>query len=73
MTNQLEIAIALIDAQQKLLALHYNYDGKVPNSHLKRFDRLEKEVIRLTELFWQSQVPIHTINQQYDDRIRKNR
>jgi len=73
MTNQLEIAIALIDAQQKLLALHYNYDGKVPNSHLKRFDRLEKEVIRLTELFWQSRITIHTINQQYDDRIRKNR
>ena len=61
----LEIAEELIEAQRKLLALHYKYDDKVPDSSLHRFDRLEKEVRRLTELFWQLHIPIHTINENY--------
>jgi len=73
MITSLNIAEELIDAQKRLLALHYKYDGKVPDSALKRFDRLETEVRNLTQLFWQSRITIHTINQQYDDRIRKNR
>jgi hypothetical protein len=64
--NLLRVAEELIEAQRKLLALHYKYDGKVPETSLKRFDRLEKEVRKLTEYFWQLHVPIHTTNQTYN-------
>ena len=68
-TNLLTVAIDLIEAQRKLLALHYKYDAQKELSErsYKRFDKLEKEVKRLTEYFWQMQVPIHTISQEYDN------
>jgi hypothetical protein len=68
MVTSLDIAEALIHAQKRLLDLHYKYDGKVPDNAVKRFDRLETEVRNLTQLFWQSRIPVHTINQEYNSK-----
>jgi aminopeptidase C len=67
----LTVAIDLIEAQRRLLVLHYKSDEKeLSESYLRRFDKLEKEVRRLTALFWQMQVSIHTIDQEYTDALR---
>ena len=68
----LTVAIDLIGAQERLLALHYKYDTQkeLSEKSYKRFDRLEKEVKRLTELFWQMQVPVHPIDRVYEDALR---
>lgn len=69
MKNSLSVAIELIEAQQRLLSLFYKIEGKqdISEMYLMRFDRAEKEVKRLTDLFWQMQIPIHTINQKYNE------
>jgi hypothetical protein len=66
----LEVAEELIQAQKKLLALHYKYDTskELSEKSFARFDRLEREVRRLTDLFWQLHVPIHTTNQTYTEK-----
>jgi hypothetical protein len=68
----LTVAIDLIEAQKRLLALHYKYDTQkeLSEKSYKRFDKLEKEVKRLTELFWQMQVPVHPIDRAYREALR---